>query len=121
MLFTECLKGGKTAAIHRCRAMDLFRGDVTGVLSPPLRLGCMDAAFIHKNHGRDRASCFCLYQAKPMFCRTLSRAGSLSQQGAPGAPLSLLAFSSLLPTRLTPKVALIGMGSDSHPLRLRNF
>lgn len=36
-------------------------------------------------------------------------------------PLSLLRLSSLLPTRLTPKVALIGMGSDSHPVCLRNF
>lgn len=119
VLFTERLEGGKTAAVHRCRAMDLFRGDVTGVPSP--RLGCIDAAFIHKiTDETEPPASLCIKPSRCFVGRSAEQEASVSRVLL--VLLSaFLASSSLLPTRLTPKVALIGMGSDSHPLRLRNF
>lgn len=118
--FTERLEGGKAAAIHRCRAMDLFRGDVTGC-SPPPRLRCIDAAFIHKiTDETEPPASVCIKPSRCFVGRSAEQEASVSRVLL--VLLSaFLASSSLLPTRLTPKVALIGMGSDSHPLRLRNF
>lgn len=115
-------KGWKFREGERERGF-VFCIDIRGGSLPPLR--CMDKVHMSENEichvDETEASTPICFKPSRGFCRMLSWAGRLSQQGSPGAPLSLLAFSSLLPTRLTPKVALIGMGSDSYPECLWNF